>query len=259
MFVAEHDDWRNVDIMGQLDEKILVRLIRDTYCFARQGEEGGIRSNARNELKKRIRALAHIVETQSTFHPYACKHCGSPYSTDDYFAMEKHGDTESCANKFSHRQCYCGKEFDNLQSTWEHRCNHLTQQRNKEETKKRIQERIKKQEEQYKRKIEKMRIYNANRKPVAHCDVCDVDFLSKYDEERHMKGREHIYKADPSKRPNHHCATCNSTFLSRKQMETHLQTRKHLKLNPPHSTTHTPPPQSPVCVPSQPSCSVSLQ
>ena len=247
-------------IQGQdttaVEPRLLVRWMNDPYLFVPDGEYGQkvqLKTRCKEQLKEHVRALPHIVEHEHETTTHACKHCGQRYRVEDYFAMIRHT-RSTCEYGFVDRKCFCGRTFDTLDDAYKHyfKLNCLHYHKEKEEKKQ-------KDEEKHKQRIEKMRIYNANRKPVSRCEVCDVDFLSKFDEERHMNGKQHLYKADPSKRPNHYCATCDSTFLSRKQMETHLQTRKHLKLNPPHSTTHTPPPQSPVCVPSQPSCSVSLQ
>lgn len=202
--------------------KLLIDKIQHPYLHGATTSHGcsTIRIDAKLELKTYIE-FGHIIQYEREYHTYACTHCGQGFQEVDYFRMKSHADETGCKNGFCNRKCFCKKQFETIDDAFKHYLKMDCLQYHKER-----QEAIKRQEQKKIEYKEKKKEHNDNRKPTSRCEICDVEFRCKYEEERHMNGKQHQYKASPMSLT---CACCNISVLSRKQMETHLQTKKHQK------------------------------
>ena len=178
-----------------------------------------IRADAKMELRKRI-DFPHIVKHQREWSEYACIHCGQGFTVDSYYRMKSHFDGTRCTNGFCEKKCFCGKTFDTIDGAYNHYQKFFCLQYHNERQQA-IAEREQKKEE-YK---EKQKEINANRPAVSRCDVCNVEFRCKPEEDRHMNGKHHLNKVNGVLK----CNICDIVVTTKAKMEVHKATRKHQK------------------------------
>ena len=222
-YIADHDSWNwdrtvnyaTLPIMETIETLRLVDVVRYAHLYSSSIRENTqhIRSIAKAELSKRI-SYPHIVKhNRNDMCEYACIHCGEGFDMGQYYAMGRHGSETECVNKFSNLTCPCGKTCESMDKAHSHRLFHITMEVAK-----------KKEQEQKEHKKE----VNAQRKIVSRCEVCNVGFRCKKEEELHMNGLVHKYKVKPKEINN--CKLCGTTTdMTPAQYQAHIQTKKHQK------------------------------
>lgn len=180
-----------------------------------------VRANAKSELRKYI-DFPHIIphQRENSDIEYACIHCGQGFNVDGYSMMKNHWEGTRCKHGFCNRKCFCGKTFETIDEAYAHYFKMYCLQYHNER-----QQAIKEREQKKEEYKQKQKEINANRPATSKCDVCDVTFRCKSEEDRHMNGKYHLHKANKSL----HCSICNINTTTEAKMEIHKATRKHQK------------------------------
>lgn len=206
--------------------KLLIDKVQHPYLYGATDSHGctSIRIDAKAELKTYIDFPTMIpYAREDTYNTHACIHCGKGFQEVDYFAMKYHADETGCKNGFCNRRCFCKKQFETIEEAFRHLIKMDCLQYHKER-----QEAIKRQEQKKEEYKQKKKEHNAHRKIISRCDVCNVGFRCKSEEEIHMNGLVHQYKVKPKQINN--CKVCNTTTdMTPAQYQAHIQTKKHQK------------------------------
>ena len=70
---------------------------------------------------------------------------------------------------------------------------------------------------------------NPQPKVELRCDSCNINFISKIDEERHLKTKKHLKKTNPDSIVSLECKVCDVKFACKTYEERHMKTNKHIK------------------------------
>lgn len=232
----------------------LLNMLYHPWLYVKQTKQGdylydetNVKAYAKRELRPHIN-FPHIIEYRTELGNFVCVHCGTGFQTSDYRRMKNHMETETmCDFGFSNQQCVCGRKFDTLEEAHNHRMKShcLLHRKEREQRQKELEEKNRKeQEKREKEKEEKERKKEEKRKQRAEkkaqekaekkklkqenkrkCELCNVVFRGKKEEERHMNGKFHKLKANPNVLS---CSHCEMTFVRQKHLDDHLLTKKHL-------------------------------
>ena len=200
---------------------------------------------AKQELTKHIN-FPHIEEYKTELNDYACKYCGTGFNVSDYRAMKNHMLNETmCIRGFKEgNECICGRKCGTIEAArthWYYNCFYFhkkaewdkkqkekkeaeekeKKEKEKEEKRKRKEEERKKKREEEKEEKKKAREQNKRK-----CELCNVVFRGKKEEERHLNGKFHKLKVQPNVLS---CSHCEMTFVRQKHLDDHLLTKKHLR------------------------------
>ena len=178
-----------------------------------------IKAHAKLSMREYI-DFPHIIKHERDWSEYACIHCGQGFNVDGYYMMKSHWEETRCKHGFCNRKCFCGKTFETIDEAYAHYQKFYCLQYHNER-----QQAIKEREQKKEEYKQKQKEINANRPATSKCEICDVTFRCKSEEDRHMNGKYHLHKANKSL----HCSICNINTTTEAKMEIHKATRKHQK------------------------------